>query len=319
MGSAGRQKCDVTELSRIDWNLLPALDALFTERNVSKAARRVGVTQPAMSNALQRLRRHFGDDLLTRHGNTYLLTPLAERIAPQVRELVSHGLSIVGSGETFDPSESTRHFVMAATEAMQVALGARLLARVNEQAPHATVSFVAPFVEPFRTYEDVIAGTDGWFAPREMMPSQRCTGLIEDRWVCVVDADHPAVGESLTLDDAQRLPWVAPTIRGNPLRVHLDALMAHGVEPHIEVFTESFAAVPFLVAGTRRLGVMQGLVAARLAESAGVRVLECPWPVQPLNVTFWWDPKWDSDPSHAWLRSIIAAASTAPADSDGPG
>ncbi|WP_167736791.1 LysR family transcriptional regulator [Nocardioides sp. 1609] len=295
----------MSDLSRIDWNLLPALDALLTERNVTRAARRLGVTQPAMSNALQRLRRHFRDELLTRHGNGYLLTPLAERLAPRVRDHISSGLSIVGSIDAFDPLISTRRFVIAGSEAMQVALAPSLTRALNEHAPAVTFSFVAPFVEPFRTYDDIVAGTDGWFAPREMMPNQSCTGLMSDSWVCVVDLEHPEVGDALTLADAQRLPWVAPTIRGAPLRVHVDALMAHGVEPVVEVFTESFTAVPFLVAGTTRLGIMQRAVAERLAPAAGVRILECPWAVQPLHVTFWWDLRWESDPAHTWLRSVV--------------
>ena len=76
---------------------------------------------------------------------------------------------------------------------------------------------------------------------------------------------------------------------------------------HIHVdFPDGRRPVPFLVAGTRRVGIVQAKVAEKLARAAGVRVLECPWPVAPLRVTFWWDRRWAADPAHAWLRAVIA-------------
>ncbi len=295
----------MTDRRRIDWNLIPTLDALLTERNVSRAAQRLGVTQPAMSSALARLRRHFGDELLVRHGNGYVLTPLAERLVPAAREAVISSLGVVSSAAGFEPAQSTRQFTIAASEYVQSALMPQLLRAIRRQAPAVSVTMVAPFTEPFRTGEDIIAGADGWIAPREMLPGANHSGLMSDKWVCVVSEDHPSVGDELTLSDARELPWVSPTIRGKPLGLYLSSLMAHNIEPVVEVSTESFTAVPFLVAGTDRVGVVQQSLARLLASSAGVRVLECPWTVQPLQLTFWWDAGWDSDPAHTWLREVL--------------
>lgn len=294
----------MTDLSRMDWNLLPALDALLTEQSVSRAARRTGVTQPAMSNALKRLRRHFKDDLMVRTGNTNQLTPLGERLRPLASDLVRSSVDIATSMTSFDPRASTRRFVIAATEAMQITFGPLLLADLASEAPDVEVSFVSPFVEPFRTGDDVLAGTDGWLAPTEMLSGRDHVGEWWDRWVCVVADDHPSVGTTLSLEDVDRLRWVIPTIRGNPIS-HLETLAAHGIVPTVDVHTEGFLAVPFLVGGTERIGIVQAAVAGRLAGAAGVRVVECPWPVMPLRVTFWWDQRWSSDPAHAWLRSTI--------------
>ncbi|MCL8249986.1 LysR family transcriptional regulator [Aeromicrobium fastidiosum] len=296
----------MNDLSRIDWNLLPALDALLTEKSVSRAARRTGVTQPAMSNALKRLRRHFRDELMVRSGNAYQLTPVGERLAPLTSELVRSTVDITSSVASFDPRSSSRRFTIAATEAMQTTLVPAVLTATASAAPGTSVTLVAPFVEPFRTFDDVLAGTDGWLAPSEMLPGRNHTGQWWDEWVCVVSDDHPTVGDHLTLDDVDRLAWVVPTIRGTPID-HVGVFAAHGLDPHVAVYTEGFVSVPFLVGGTERVGIVQGAVANRLAPAAGVRAIPCPWPTQPLRVTFWWDQRWASDPAHTWFRDLVEA------------
>ena len=295
------------DLSRLDWNLMPALDALLAERNVSRAADRLGVGQPSMSSSLARLRRHFGDDLLRRHGQTYELTPLAERLAPLARSAVETTLGALTSATWFDPATSTRTFTIAASDYVQVVLGAPLFVALAQRAPHTRMELVSPYpAGNFKENADVVNRTDGWLAPREMLPGRPCGGLLSDRWVCVADQQHPTVGDELTLDDLRQLAWVAPTIRGELLRFHLDGLASLGIEPSIAATTEYFTSIPLLVAGTDRIGLMQGRLAHKTADLAGVKVLECPWPVQALKLTFWWHPTRDADPAHAWLRDLIA-------------
>lgn len=290
---------------RIDWNLVPALDALLSERNVSRAARRIGTSQSSMSGALARLRRHFDDELLVRQGNNYVLSPLAERLHPLVREAVTATSTTLAATGQFAASESDHLFRIAATEYGQTVVGPALTAEVARQAPGVRINFVAPFSAAYTRFEDALQATDGALAPREVLKGQPCTGLLPDEWVCVVSADHPTVGDVLSVDDVATLRWVAPTIRGQLLNFMVDGLGSLALEPRVGVTTESFTAVPFLVAGTTRIGLLQGRVARRLATSAGVRVLPCPWPVQALNLTFFWDQKHQADPAHAWLRSVI--------------
>lgn len=293
------------DLSRIDWNLIPMLHALLEERHVSRAARRLALSQPAMSHALARLRRHFDDDLLVRRGGTYVLTPLGEQLAPLTADVVRATSSLATSTPTFDEAESTRTFTIAASEYVQAVLAPALLGEIRARAPGIRLNLVSPFTEPFRTSQDVLEGTDGWLAPREMLPGERSTGLVADQWACVVADDHPTITDTLTLEDVELYPWVAPTIRGRALHLHLDSLAAHGVELSVEVATESFTAVPFLVAGSDRIGVLQRSLALRLAPVAGVRVLECPWAVQPLHLTMWWHQQREDDVGHQWLRGVV--------------
>lgn len=290
---------------RIDWNLVPALDALLSERNVSRAARRVGTSQSSMSGALARLRRHFDDELLVRQGNHYVLSPLAERLGPLVKNAVAATSTTLAATGHFAATDSHHLFRIAATEYGQTAVGPALVAEVSRQAPDVRIEFVAPFHTAYKRFEDVLHATDGALAPREVLKGQPCTGLLPDDWVCVVSADHPTVGDAVSIDDVATLRWVAPTIRGRLLDLMVDGLGSLAVEPRVDVTTESFTAVPFLVAGTTRIGLLQGRVARRLAASADVRVLPCPWSVQALNLTFFWDEKHQTDPAHAWLRSVV--------------
>jgi DNA-binding transcriptional LysR family regulator len=129
--------------------------------------------------------------------------------------------------------------------------------------------------------------------------------------VCVVVEDNALVGDALTLDDLASLPWVVTYHGPTAFTPALRQLQMIGIEPAIRVVTESFLAVPFLVAGTTRIGLLQATLAWRLAAAARIRVLPCPWDVVPLKEAFWWHPSNEADPAHAWLRATLAEAARA--------
>ncbi|MFT4082194.1 MAG: LysR family transcriptional regulator [Nocardioides sp.] len=292
------------ELNRIDWNLVATLDALLTERSVSGAARRLGLTQPAVSRALARLRRHFGDELLVRERGGYTLTPVAQRLAPLAAEAVSATQEMLGSTDSFDPRASRREFVLASTEYGQMVLGRRIAERFAAEAPRARLVFRWPAFadQP----GDPLAHVDGWLGPRDVFTDKPSTGLYADRWVCVVAADHPSVGTEIALAQVEEWGWVLPTAPKHGHEPWVKRLLAHGVELPVVGSTESFAAVPHLVAGTTRVGVVQESLVAATAEVIGVRVVPCPWPMAPLSLTLWWHPTREHDPGHRWLRGVIA-------------
>ncbi len=305
----------MNSLGRLDWNLIPALEALLQERNVSRAARRMGVSQSAASGALARLRRHFDDDLLTRSGNGYELTPVGQRLLPLAHAAVDSAQTVLTSLRTFDPATSTREFRVATTEYAQILLGSLLTQRVTTAAPGARLTFCWPgdtSVAP----SSWLAGIDGWFGPRDSLPGLPFTGLHPDRWVCVVDRSNPRVGQSLALEEVVRHSWVVPTRPRDHDRTWKQRLFAHGLELRIALSTESFSAVPFLVAGTELVGIVQHAIAARLQEACDIRVLECPWPMAPLNLTFWWHPNREHDAAHLWLREQVAATMSHPSIAD---
>jgi len=309
----------VDDLSRLDWNLLPVLDALLHERSVSRAANRLGLAQPTVSGALARLRRRYGDELLVRRGAGYDLSPLARHLAPLVEAAVESARRVVVPAEQFDAARTTRRFTVAASDYAQLVLGGRLHRAFALAAPSAELHLVSPFTPRFRSNGEILVQTDGWIAPQEVMPGANRTGALPDRWVCVVARDHPTASTPLRLEDAASLDWVAPTLRGELLGVMTDDLRALGVEPRVAVTTDGFVGVPFLVGGTHRVGMVQERLALLLADRAEVRISPCPWPVQALSLTFWWDQSRAHDPAHVWLRELVddCFAATAPTAQSG--
>ena len=299
------------DLHRLDWNLVPALDALLQEQNVSRAARRLGISQSAASGALARLRRHFDDELLTRRGSRYELSSMAQRLAPQAREVVAVATSLLSSAQSFDPLVSRREFTIVSSEYGQIVHGAALLREVSATAPHVRISFRG--MEVRSSSDDWLSTVDGWMGPRDSLSNTPCVGAAVDRWVCVVDRNHPSISSAIALEDVGRLRWVLPTVARDREVPWRKRLMSYGIELDVALTTESFASVPFLVAGTDMIGVVQAGLAAAVADATDVRVLPLPWEMRPLTFTLWWDGSREHDPAHRWLREKVAESLRGPA------
>lgn len=304
-------------LDRLDWNLVPALNALLQERNVSRAARRINVSQSAASGSLARLRRFFDDELLIRRGHAYDLTPLAERLVPLASAAVTSARSLIDTAASFDPATSTREFTLLMSDYTQAVLGAPLAASVAAAAPHVQLALMSPSAATSEEEEllpaigdpaQLLAEVDGWVVPQDQVDAMPRTGHFEDRWVCVVAEDHPTIGETLTRDDLVAADWVSFTIPGLSRVPRLRPLLAHGIEPRIALVTESFSAIPFLVSGTTRIGLVQERLGRRLASAAGVRLLDPPVPLPPLLMTMNWHPDLAGDAGHQWLRTVVESA-----------
>ena len=132
--------------------------------------------------------------------------------------------------------------------------------------------------------------------------------LYEDRWVCIVDDGHPDVGDTLTLPQLGELPWVALFNGPTAFAAASRQLRMLGVEARVDVVVDGFLQMPFLVAGTRRVALIQERLARRLAPVAGVRILPCPFDVVPVAEAFWWNPVHRNDPAHVWLREMLSEA-----------
>lgn len=305
----------MTRLDRLDWNLVPLLNALLRERNVSRAARRIGVSQSAASGALARLRRFFDDDLLVRNGHGYDLTPVAEQLLPLAAAAVVSTRSLVEATEAFDPATTSREFVLLANDYSTVTIGTAVSRALAVEAPAAQLQLVSPAAAAAEAEErrpgsgettTIPADVAGWIVPQDQFRSFPSSGTFTDTWVCVVADDHPEIGDHLTYDDLVEAPWVAFSIPGLHRLPKLRPLLAHGIDPRIEVVTDTFAAIPFLVPGTRRLALVQSRLGRRFADVAGIRVLEPPVALPPLQLTMVWHPDLTSDHGHRWFRELVA-------------
>lgn len=296
------------DLRNLDLNLLITLDALLAERNVTRAAERLAVSQPTVSTALQRLRRHFGDDLLRRVGNRFELTALAEQLAWRVPLAVAEVRRVFEASDGFDPATDRHEFTVVVSDYGATILGDHLATVVEERAPRVRLRLEQQTPDFVQHAAEALRGCDGLVLPTGYIDDVPRMDLFEDSWVCVVDPANDAVGDALTMADLDTLPWVVTYHAPSVYTAAMQQLGHLGVQPTVALVVESFLTVPFLVAGTRRVAVLQARLAARLAPAAGVRILPCPWDAVTLQEAFWWHPTRDADPAHRWLREAVAEA-----------
>jgi DNA-binding transcriptional LysR family regulator len=299
-------------LARLDLNLVVALRALLEERNVTKAGRRVGLSQPAMSAALARLRRHFDDELLSRVGSQYELTALGQVLLDRTTTAYDVLERLFTSQAAFDPATESREFHIVASDYAVDVFGVELARAVHEDAPGIRLRFTRTPVSVVDDTASLLSTTDGLLMPHGVISDFPAIDLYDDRWVFVVSRDHPGVGERLTRQDLAELPWVtyqrtydAPAVR---------QLSMLGIEPRVEVSVDSFHTLPALVAGTRRIALVQARLARLFTSLSAVRVLDPPYEAVPLREALWWHPVHTHDGAHAWLRETAARVGRSVAD-----
>lgn len=293
-------------LASLDLNLLITLDALLEHRSVSRAAEQVGLSQPAVSAQLARLRRHFGDELLARFGNQYRLTPLAVQLRGRVRTAVTGVERVFAAEPDFTPTSTSREFSLVMSDYGVAILGPALAAALGREAPGARVRFLANTPAVVDNARQTLTGIDLLVLPHGFVDGLPHRDLYRDDWVCLVDAAHPAAETGLTAEQLKTMPWVVtyhgPTA-STPAARQLRML---GIEPHVQVVTENFMTVPGLVAGTDRVALLQRRLADRIPGDVAVRALPCPFDVGPLVEAFWWHPMYEHDPEHEYLRDLLS-------------
>jgi DNA-binding transcriptional LysR family regulator len=294
----------IVKLSTPDLNLVLALRALLEERNVTRAGERVGLSQPAMSAALARLRRHFGDDLLHRAGGQYELTPLGRALLDRAATACDLLERVFTSQAHFDPAREEHEFTLLTSDYAVAVFGAELARAVHAQAPGVRLRFRQVPPDITENAAALLTTSDGLFMPHGVISGFPAVDLFTDRWVILVAADNPEVGDRLTLADLARLPWAAYQRASDALAARQLAMI--GVEPQVEVYADSFQLLPFLVAGTRRVALIQESLARLLEGVADVRVLRPPYDAVPLQEAMWWHPVHTHDAAHVWLRETAA-------------
>jgi DNA-binding transcriptional LysR family regulator len=294
-------------IERVDLNLLPPLMALLDERHVSRAAERLALSQPAMSRALQRLRRHFGDELLIRGPDGYSLTPRAERIRAQLATVVTE-LGQLFATETFDPATTPQSFRLAVSDYTVAAFGPALVRQILTQSPNSTV--ICEVLDT-RSLEKLDAGTldlmiYGRAAP-ERYSSQH---LFTDRFVCVVAAEHP-LAQRASVSLTQYLRWPHLSIDVGQAWVDL-ALEARGAARRVAVAMPYHVVGSTILPGTDLVLTVPARLVSQFADSSRVRVLDAPRELGDVQFYAVWHPRVDADPAHSWLRGIVRAVAGPP-------
>jgi DNA-binding transcriptional LysR family regulator len=286
-----------------DLDLLRCFQCLHDERHLTRAARRAGLSQPAMSRALGRLREVFSDPLFvrTRHGMSP--TPRADQLAPGVRAVLEATVALVQPA-TFDPARLVRTFAIGTSDFFDVDLIPRLVGRLAEVAPKVSIATrpltddQGPALRDGRL--DLLIGV------RASVPSDAMVGqLFEDGFVCAVRRDHPTVGKRLTLDHFVALPHLMIAPGGTPGGPVDDALAARGLARTIVVRTHTFLSAPAIIARSDLVLTAPRRVLEPLARAFGLKLLAPPLPTPRFTILQAWHPRVHHDPVHGWFRRMV--------------
>ena len=298
-------------LSAIDANLLIALYALLSERNVTRAAARVGVGQPAMSHSLGRLRDHFRDPLLVKKGRELVLTERGHRLVRPVAEAMASLRDVFVEGDLFVPARSARQFVVAAADLMSMLFVPRLVRRLRQKAPGVTLQ-LWPLVA--RSTDAILDnGVELALGVFEDVPvTMNQEPLFTDDWACLLSPRHAAARKpALTLDDYVKYPHVECAPHGR-LSPRLDRVLAAlGRRRNIALQVPYWSLIPEVLAAGPYLHTVIARGAARLAATAELAVRPLPLAMAPMVFSQLWRRSHDDDAGHQWLRREVALAARA--------
>jgi DNA-binding transcriptional LysR family regulator len=289
-----------------DLNLLLTLDALLQEESVTLAATRLGLSTPAASHALARIRVRLGDPILVRAGRKMVLTPRGEQLRPLVRSLVAEATRVLDAAVPFSSRDLARTFTIYTTDHVLLVLGPTLDRLLHDEAPGVSLRFLPSAEEDWVPLRDGTADLSvcilGHFPPEF-----RTQPLFTDRFVCVVRQDHPRVGKRLTLDEYLALEHIVVSPLGR--RSYVDAVLAErGQERRIRRVVPFFVSGLLMAATTDYVLTVSVRAAAALANTLPLRTLEPPLPLPSYDLNLLWHPRLDNEPANQWLRGVFVRA-----------
>lgn len=302
-------------LSRIDLNLLVFLDVLLRERNVTKAADQLGITQPAMSNGLKRLRDLFDDPLLIRTSKGMTPTERAEELQPYVREILASIEKTVQPASDFNVAESDRLFRIMASDYAESTLLPALLDRLRIDAPNVRLDFLTPSDVSF---QDVEKGKIDMAINRfDYLPqSFHQAAVWRDNFACLMHKDNPAA-KDFSLDSYLSSPhiWVSKTGMGvgvgmNPNDTQRlgrvdEALAEMDKTRNIKLFTRHYQVATQLAHQPDLIATLPRQLAKLSGEDPNLVMFNPPFPIVPIELKMAWSPLVHHNAGHTWLRKLI--------------
>lgn len=290
---------------RYDLNLLPIFVALMEERNVTRAAIRLGMTQPALSNALGRLRAMLQDQLFIRERYGIQPTPIALELAPVVAEALARLDDAVLGQQDFDPARAERLFTIAPNGYVEFVLVPAIVAKLAEVAPGIKLR-LTPYGNDL-TETGAISGTTAMVLGRIVDPPDNLVvqHLMDESLECVVRADHPEVGDAITREQFERLRHVNVMPPGRIRSGVFQALAQQQLKRDVAISVTNFFAVAEMVAVTDYCTTLPRLICGRLRHDPRLKVLPAPVDLGTFPVQMAWHVRYRHDPAHRWLRSLI--------------
>ncbi|TQI65322.1 DNA-binding transcriptional LysR family regulator [Bosea sp. AK1] len=290
---------------RYDLNLLPIFVALMEERSVTRAADRIGMTQPALSNALARLRAMFQDQLFVRERYGIQPTPIALELSPVIAEALAKLDDAVLGQQGFDPANAERLFTIAPNGYVEFVLVPALVAKLQAVAPGISLRMISYGNDLGET--GVVSGSTALVLGRIVDPPDSLVvqHLMDEGLACVVRADHPLVGDSITREQFEQLRHVNIVPLGRMRAGLFQALAQQQVKREVAVSVTNFFAVAEIVAMTDYCATLPKLICRQLAHNTRLKILAAPVDLGTFPVEVAWHVRYRHDPAHRWLRSLI--------------
>jgi len=299
------------QFHRFDLNLLIALDTLLREKNITRAAEKVFVSQPAMSAALHRLRDYFDDPLLVRVGRDMELSPRGQSLVDPVREALLLIQATLGTQPTFTAATTQREFTLILSEEAVPGLLPAILERVSTDAPGIRINIELVTHTSLTRLEygdaDLCLCLDSLrlFEVRAYPDTLHSVTLRPVRWICAVDRDHPTVGDSISAEQYFSLPHVFGRPNGHTASAEELVRRLLDIELRVHIAVPSLLHLPLVLRGTRLVATMPERVAQMFASTLPVKTFPLPFETPPMHEILLWHKRNDSDPAHIWLRDLV--------------
>ncbi|MDF2939713.1 MAG: pcpR [Gammaproteobacteria bacterium] len=301
------------DLYRLNLNLLVALDKLFAEKSVTQAAKKLSITQAAMSNNLQQLREIFKDELLTREKNKMVLTSYACELQPKLHQVLEQMRCLVTSGQQFVPNTSQRIFRIGMSDYMASLVLPKVLDRLEKQAPG--IKIIAVSIDQLGDLQTLEGGWYDFVLGKPLLNQNfaRKQILFKEKVVCILNPDHPlAIKEKLNLKDYLAYPHAAIRIENPNVQMLVDsALLKLGVQRDVKI------GLPFIVPIFQIIDKSKTLIGTMVESVANLyqdkyKFITRPIPFEMPDIEYYlmWHQRYDNDMGHRWLRQQIMEACT---------
>jgi DNA-binding transcriptional LysR family regulator len=293
-------------LARFNLNLLVALDALLRARSVTAAAKQVRVTPSAMSHSLAELRAQLGDPLLVRSGRAMVLSPRAERLVGPLRALLLDAKRLLDNDSAFERSTTERSFVIAAPDFLATLLLPPLLEAASVEAPLVRFE-VIPSTRRGNAWQLETGDVDlALGAIVDAAPGIKRMDLCTEGFLCAVRQKHPRIDGVLDLDAYVETPHLLITLGDYPGPTWVDqTLAALGRRRRIAVRTRYFMSAPLVIANSDLLVTGPSMLLRYFESLVPLQILTPPIELPTYPEEAYWHERFDSDPAHTWLRSLV--------------
>jgi DNA-binding transcriptional LysR family regulator len=290
-------------MSHPDLNLLVALDALLTESNVARAAKRLRLSPSAMSRTLARLRDATGDPLLVRAGRGLVPSPRALALRGQVGPLVEHAFRVLRPTEILVLKDVNRTFALRTSDGFVENFGPTLLSLLATEAPGISLHFVQKVSRDSTALRDGTVDLETGVVGRMLGPEVRTQALFRDQFVGVVRKGHPLCRGELSLARYAAASHILVS-RGEAEKGPVDlALAARGIERKVATAVTGFAAALTLTRATDLVATVPARHTTNLRTD--LHTFALPFRTRELTISLLWHPRMDADPAHRWLRDQL--------------